>query len=175
MSNNLELNYFNWMYSLVCKKRGYRKLMTKLYSTRFRYSLEMDENRYDDGIDLRYRFAYECGYSNEEIEEAIGAKPCMVLEMMVSLALRCEEAIMYDPEEGDRTDIWFWDMIVSLGLDMMDDQHYQSREIDAVLARFLDHKYALNGEGSLFTLPFEIDIHETDIWKQMCMYLNTIE
>ena len=58
-----ELNnaYFDWMYQLVCDdeySRGlsYRKLLSLLHDTDFTYTIALDGNRYDDGIDLRYRF-----------------------------------------------------------------------------------------------------------------------
>lgn len=40
----------------------------------------------------------------------------MFLEMIIALAIRLEEHIMDDPDIGNRTGQWFWDMIVSLGL-----------------------------------------------------------
>lgn len=43
-------------------------------------------------------------------------RPCSVLEMIIALAIRLEEHIMDDPDIGNRTGQWFWDMIVSLGL-----------------------------------------------------------
>ena len=35
-------------------------------------------------------------------------KTCSVLEMMIALAIRCEEHIMDDPDVGNRTGQWFW-------------------------------------------------------------------
>ena len=61
-----ELNnaYFDWMYQLVCDdeySRGlsYRKLLYLLHDTDFTFTIALDSNRYDDGIDLRYRFGNE--------------------------------------------------------------------------------------------------------------------
>ncbi|WP_243133445.1 hypothetical protein [[Ruminococcus] torques] len=60
--------YFNWMCQLVfdgrySKKLSYRRLLKVLHKIEFTYSIPMDGNRAEDGIDLRYRFGYENGYS----------------------------------------------------------------------------------------------------------------
>lgn len=69
-----ELNnaYFDWMYQLVCDdeySRGlsYRKLLYLLHDTDFTFTIALDSNRYDDGIDLRYRFGNEQGYRDSMI------------------------------------------------------------------------------------------------------------
>ena len=69
-----ELNnaYFEWMYQLVCddeysKGLSYRKLLYLLHDTDFTYTIAMDSNRYEDGIDLRYRFGNEHGYPDSMI------------------------------------------------------------------------------------------------------------
>ena len=60
MPGGLKDRYFNWMYDkVVGTKYSYRKLLWRLYEIPFIYILPMDENRKEDGIDLRYRFGYE--------------------------------------------------------------------------------------------------------------------
>ncbi len=59
--NELEYKYVNWMYSLVCnedytEKLSYRKLLKFLHSVDFTYLIETDGNRFEDGIELRYKF-----------------------------------------------------------------------------------------------------------------------
>ena len=58
--------YFDWMYQLVVDDRysnkSYRKLFSRLYDTEFTYTIPMDGNRAEDGIDLRYRFGRESTY-----------------------------------------------------------------------------------------------------------------
>ena len=130
-----ELNnaYFDWMYQLVCDdeySRGlsYRKLLSLLHDTDFTYTIALDGNRYDDGIDLRYRFGNEQGYRDNMIASYLDNRPCSVLEMIIALAIRLEEHIMDDPDIGNRTGQWFWDMIVSLGLGSMDDSKFDKAE-----------------------------------------------
>lgn len=87
-----ELNnaYFDWMYQLVCDdeySRGlsYRKLLYLLHDTDFTFTIALDSNRYDDGIDLRYRFGNEQGYRDSMIASYLDNRPCSVLEMIIAL------------------------------------------------------------------------------------------
>ena len=170
-------DYFEWMLDIVCGNRydhtiSYRKLLSHLYNIDFTYIIPMDRNRANDGIDLRYRFALLNGY--DDIPECLDG-PCSVLEMILALAIRCEESIMDDPCMGDRTKQWFWGMISSLGLGAMTDDRYDEKFVDDAIFRFLDRKYEPNGRGGLFTIRnCREDMRTKDIWHQLCSYLNTI-
>ena len=94
---------------------------------------------------------------------------------MVALAIRCEKDIMDDPYKGDRTRQWFWRMIVSLGLNGMNDDYYDESTVDDILYRFLWRRYKKTGEGGLFTIKnCEQDLRDTEIWIQMLWYLDSI-
>jgi hypothetical protein len=101
--------------------------------------------------------------------------PCSVLEMILALAIRCEENIMDDPLKGDRTKQWFWGMINNLGLDTMTDMNYNERFIDDCVCRFLNRDYEPDGRGGLFTVRncYE-DLRNVEIWYQLLWYLDTI-
>ena len=169
--------YFNWMCGLVYerKKSSYKKLLNHLHNIDFTYILELDGNREEDGINLRYRFGYEFDYPRGMIAAYLDTHPCSVLEMMVALAHRCEEDIMDNPEYGDRTGKWFWDMIDSLGLSSMDDNHFDEAHADEVIYRFLHREYQPNGKGGLFTVNnCRRDMRALEIWYQMNWYLADI-
>ena len=102
-------------------------------------------------------------------------EPCSVLEMMVALAIRCEESIMDNPVYGDRTGQWFWNMIVSLGLGSMTDEMYDRDYVDNIVDRFLDRDYSPDGRGGLFTIRnCEYDLRDVEITHQLYWYLDTI-
>lgn len=170
--------YFEWMYDLVCEHRyskniSYRKLLMRLHDTEFIFLIQKDENRAKDGLNLRYRFAYE--HPDIEDAESYLEGPCSVLEMMIALAIRCEENIMDDPEIGNRTGQWFWGMITSLGLGSMIDSRFDRRFVDDTIDIFLTRKYAPNGKGGLFTIRnCDCDLRTVEIWYQLCYYLDTI-
>lgn len=168
----LKEKYFAWILSLVGVGK-YLKLLCKLDKTDFIYSIPMDANREDDGIELRYRFGYECHYSEGLIARYVDNKPCSVLEMMTALAFRIEENIMDNPDEGNRLKKWFWGMMDSLGLVEMDDENYDEKTVERALNIFMNRKYHRNGAGGLFTLKFPPkDMRTVEIWYQMCWYLD---
>ena len=175
--NELNNEYFDWMYQLVCNegKPYYRKLLQYLHSVDFEYINPMDGNRAEDGVDLRYRFGYQYSYEGPMIATYLDDRPCSILEMMVALAIRCEEHIMDDPDIGNRTGRWFWIMITNLGLDYMDDDSFVLAEADEVIERFLNREYGRHGEGGLFTIEHcRRDLRTVEIWYQMCWYLDDI-
>lgn len=170
--------YFDWMYGIVCdeeysKYTKYRKLFEYLHDVVFTYTIPMDGNRYEDGISLRYRFGHARNYPDYVIAEAIDDGPCSVLEMMLALAIRCEDTIMDDPDVGNRVGQWFWEMIVTLGLGHMTDDKFDREHAEEVMSRFLNREYERNGEGGLFKINDDSkDMRTIEIWYQMHEYLN---
>lgn len=179
--NRHELNnkYFKWMCKLVSDKRtrklSYSKLLKTLHSIDFRYLIDMDGNRAEDGIDLRYRFGYENSLEEPIVALYLDDRPCSVLEMMIALAIRCEEQIMGDPDIGNKPEKWFWAMIENLGLIDMDDSHFDENYVYETVIRFLERKYDKYGSGGLFKLKNHYrDIRSVEIWYQMMWYLDDI-
>ena len=170
--------YLRWMYELVCTeeytKLSFRKLFAHLDSVEFRYSHPLDSSRYEDGVNLRYRFGREAGIEDSRIAYILDKKPCSVLEMLIALAIRCEESIMEDSRYGDRTGQWFWEMIVNLELGWMNDPNYDAMYVDERLDIFMDRVYDRNGEGGcLFRVKDPTrDMRTADIWYQMNWYLS---
>ena len=178
--NDLVNVYFEWMYDLVTeenprKRKCYRRLLLALHTIDFDYSMPMDSNRYDDGINLRYRFGFEKDIDDANIAASLDHMPCTVLEMMVALSIRCEEHIMDDPDIGNRTGKWFWDMIDSLGLAEMTDDRFDFDYVEEVIERFLMRDYERSGKGGLFYIPEnKVDMRKEEIWYQLMRYLNWI-
>lgn len=171
-------DYFNWLYAKACGDRysdeiSYRKLLTQLHDTKFTWVLNRDENRASDGINLRRRFGEY--YAPIDYAEEYLTEPCSVLEMLLALAIRCEETIMDDPAYGDRTTQWFWGMIATLGLGDMSDDNYDKRLVTSVLRRFLNRDYEPDGRGGLFHIRnCACDLREVEIWVQLCWYLDSM-
>lgn len=182
MKNRIESNYFDWMCDLVCDSKTfskyrnkYSKLLHFLNDIPFYYSIEMDGNRYEDGINLRYRFADASRCPDYAIQDALDNRDCSVLEMMVALAFRCEESCIDDPELGNQTGYIFWNMIDSLRLTYMTNPNFDEGYCDWVIHRFLDRKYESNGEGGLFTLSNpRRDMTTVEIWMQAMWYLHQL-
>lgn len=181
MRNNPTIDelYFEWMSELVFsnadERRAHNTLLRSLHDTNFYYILPMDSNRYEDGIDLRYRFGYEKHIEQRIIAGTLDIHECSVLEMMAALALRCEEHFLASVEPNDGLSEIFKYMLKSLGLLDMTNDIYCESEFEAIISRFLDRKYDSNGNGGLFRIDnCREDLTKIQIWYQMCWYLNTI-
>lgn len=178
---DVKSDYFEWMFDLVCKDRysrsnSYRKLLAYLHDEEFTYTMTADVDRAYDGVGLRRRFALsqEDVYDYEYVIECLRGT-CSVLEMMVALAIRCEEQIMDDPTVGNRTGQWFWKMIVNLGLGSMNDSHYDEIHVMWTIDRFLSREYDADGHGGLFIVKdCERNLRRVPIWEQLCYFLDTM-
>ena len=164
--------YKQWLFDIVCrdlfsKNISYNRLLTYLSHREFTIIIPNDINRADDGIDLRLRYEM---ITDRHVSRN---KPCSILEMMIALAIRCEETIMDNPSYGDRTAQWFWGMIRTLGLRGMTDDKFDVEYVDMVIDRFLNREYKPNGEGGLFKIPdCKYDLRRIEIWYQLCWYLE---
>jgi hypothetical protein len=169
-------NYFEWLFDIVCGKRyseqiSYRKLLMRLHETEFTFTHPMDRNRAENGTNLRYRFSVEMGW--DDIPGCLNGS-CSVLEMMVALAMKCEEW-MDDAHIGNRTSQWFWGMITNLGLGSMMDSRFDRKTVDLAIERFLNRQYEPDGKGGLFTIKrCNRDLRDVEIWYQLCWYLESI-
>ena len=177
--SQFESKYFAWMCRMVNSRkyqtRCYRKLLRFLHGFEFVYTIAMDENRASDGIDLRYRFGYELNIDSRAIAFLLDYKPCSVLEMLVALSSRCEDNIMSDETEGDRTGVWFWTMISNLGLVLLDDEHFDEDKANDIIQRLLNREYGFHGEGGLVTVHSpRRDMRTVEIWYQMMWYLDEV-
>lgn len=153
--------------------RSYDELLDYLYDCYFSPNMEMDENRAEDGKELRWQFCHERGFDRDNILDEIGKrKKCTMLEMMVALAQRCESQITMDMDDGVHAERWFYPMLESLGLSGMKNGRMDERKADDVVNRFLSRHYTYFGEGSLFTVNNpKYDMRKTDLWYQAMWYI----
>ena len=175
IDNNILNDYFDWLYSLVNKKRfsrrSYKKLLSLLHSIEFVYERDFDSNRAADGEDLRWRYVYEGG-GDEDILE--WDEPCTVLEMIIALCFHMNN-IMENADEEYTVDYWFWMMISNLGLDDMVDSKFKTTKVKDAIYRFMYREYKPNGEGNIIKIEnCKSDLREIEIWWQMCWYIDSI-
>lgn len=131
-----------------------------------------DADRCSDGLYLRELFSEEFEVSDDFWEGLIFSE-CSILELMIALSARMESGYLFDPEMGDRTPQWFWNMFESLGLMHFDNDSYDESEVDLILKRFVKRQYSASGEGSLFTFSGrDINARKSDIWRQMTHWIN---
>lgn len=177
LTDRINDEYFEWLCELVDIKRfsrhvSYRKLLARLHNIEFTWLIPFDDNRADDGIQLRRKFAM--AMDDMSLASYLTGS-CSVLEMMVALAKRCEENIMDDALMGNRTGQWFWGMIHNLGLTDMNDRGFDRTVVDDTIARFLNRDYEPDGRGGLFTVKHcREDMRTVEIWCQLSWYLDSI-
>lgn len=166
--------YFEWISSKV-DGRQYRKLLETMFREDFYSLMPLDDNRIIDGFELIYKFAEDRRISRHTVEREFRNRKCSVLEMMVGLAFRIEETIMEDSDYGDRTSMWFWIMVKSLGLYEMTDNNFDAVTVLTTLDTFLNRGYKSNGEGGLFVIKdINKDMRDIDIWYQMNMFFENL-
>lgn len=174
--SRIESLYFEWLSDIVCpdnasKKRAFYDLLCFLQDTPFRYSIANDKNRVGDAIALRMLFL-DINHIDPQHHSVISFE-ASVLEVLISLAKRCEEDIMDDLGFGNRTEKWFWVMLENLELDYMSNKKFNmviaKRRIDV----FLDRRYDMNGKGGAFILQkCSKNMREVELWYQLNWYLG---
>lgn len=171
--------YFEWLCAKIgikdVKKSDYKTLLIALYLKKFYFMNPMDDNRAEDGKELRLLYLEE-----EKLPKgtSVPDEQCRLLELFVGFAMRIERDILHDDKKGDRTSKWFWEMMKNLGLEYYRDSYilgegHHEAEIDHILDVFLDRKYQKNGKGGLFPLRHtKKNQREVELWYQMVEYCN---
>ena len=143
----------------------YSDLLMVMYETDFVWALDLDEDRVDDGLLLR-----------EELAVSKPEKPCSVLEVLIGIARRMDY-ILSDDISGDRTRVWFWEMVENLGLKTWTNLiiwHTPGARfsIQTVLNRWMTRCFEVDGTGSIFPLKYpKYDQRDQTITYQMNAYI----
>lgn len=167
-------SYRSWMMEKMRAATHYAILFDILHDTQFEWFVEWDAHRASDGRNLRVRYEEEMGY---EYPDFLYEQPCSFLEMVIAMAFTIEDRIMYDPDEGDRTYLWFWEMMHNIGLDICTDEwlarngkdglDYVNHQTEIVIKR----RYDDNGYGSLFPCKDDsVDMRKEELWVQANAY-----
>lgn len=173
-----EDDYFMWLLQVVnvddYHYRNHVKLLEKLYITEFYAVIHRDENRLEDGLDLREMYL-DAMNGSVKVTSYTFPPYCSMLEMLVAFARRIEEDIMWDPDYGDRTDEWFWLMLDSLGLSDITDDVFDEKLVENILNDFLERR----NNVTLFpvTTPKKASqggskVSQIELWYQMNYYFD---
>lgn len=170
---DLQVEYFNWLVSLVpcpdTNHRSWRKLLAYFMDQEFTWMISKDENRAGDGISLRDQFIYEKGYRGYSLPD----NPCTLLEFFIGLSRRANDIMA--TAEVDSLGPWFWVFMFNLSLDYYDDEIFDEKvdEIEEKIGIFLDRKYDYSGYGGVFPLENpRKDQRKVEIWYQLNDFLG---
>lgn len=174
MNDPLDRQYLTWLYSQVGSvrlkntQRTYWSLLRQLHTTEFVWFIPNDDNRVEDGRDLRYEFLNTnlIGHVDPEWLH-LG---CSMLEMLIGLSRR----LSFEAEGEAR--YWFWKLIENLELHECNDALFlathASEKIDDAVNRVIWRRYSRNGQGGLFPLErAREDQRRVEIWTQLNTYL----
>lgn len=172
MSVLLDEEYLVWLYSQVGavklrnRSKSYWSLTRQLFKTEFVWIVPNDDNRVEDGRDLRYEFLDACGLEADHEWLHMG---CSMLELLIALSRR----LAFETEGQPR--VWFWHLIETIGLKEFNDREFDAKsekKIEEALNRVIFRQYEPDGRGGLFPLrnPSH-DQREVELWYQLSAYL----
>lgn len=148
-------DYYNWLIDKIGNRNSV--VLKTLYDIPYRYSIPLDENRLNAGLNLRQTFSFDRGV------DAIVDRPVSVLEVLISLAIAMEDNTSIPKEH------WFWEMMENLKLRYSNNPNDILESID----RWLDHNYSYDGVGSVFPLvKAPMDTRTIQLWDHMALYIN---
>lgn len=168
-------DYLRWLGDYIrADWDTYSHLLWILYNRPFTYVDAIDQNWVAHGLSLRDEYMGKVPM--ETLPVGIVGNPCTVLEVLIAMAEKMEEHLT-DVEYGDRTALWFWEIIDNLGLKKFTDQsiwdskmmdiEYQELnyifddepQINKIIDVFLNREYGPNGLGGAFPI-------ESGRWNQ---------
>jgi hypothetical protein len=174
----LDEAYFVWLYSQVGsvlnrnRSKTYWKLLKLLHEKEFTWSdIEKDENRAQDGKDLRLEFMRSENVQIDSDEMRLGWTdlPSSFLELLIALSIKLSE------QGGNRPADWFWEMIQNLGMtECTDAAPAEEVIISHILDKVMNRDYSPNGAGGLFPLQDmskHQDQRDVELWYQAQAYL----
>lgn len=169
--------YFDWLCMKIGvdnqnPKRNYGQMVKMLHGIDYTPILSMDENRANDGIQLRVEFMNAHGPYGSSTNRG----PCTLLEFLVALAMKMN-FLMGEEDNQHHTEWYFWRMIRHLGLRKYTDDFWFSCNgeffVEDAADRVINRKYEANGDGGLFPLRgYYGDQRTIETWQQMQYWLG---
>ena len=154
--------------------KKYNFLCNSLAKIEFIAVHPLDENRAEDGLELRSQFSDETGLY---LDGSSGLTVrCSMLELIAGLAIKVENRIMRNISIGDRTSKWFFVMIDNMDFSKMtnNDWKYDYEDyIRKVCSSIINRDYGSNGVGGLFPLKNDSkNWTNEEIWVQCMAFLR---
>lgn len=166
----LDDQYLAWLYSQVAdvktrkSSRTHWDLLRQLYSTEFAWFIPNDDNRAEDGRELRCEWATE---QNIHMDTEWFSLGCSFLEMLIGLSRRLSF------ETDDKVEWWFWQLLDNMGLTGFHDRsNFSPEEVEDITSAVIWRTYDYNGNGGMFPLKdASQDQRTVEIWYQLNEYL----
>jgi CRISPR/Cas system-associated protein Cas10 (large subunit of type III CRISPR-Cas system) len=143
--------------------------MEIMYEKEFVWIVANDDNRIQDGRDLRNSYLDTIKVEDRRDYKSMHRDPVSFLEVLVALSKRVAFIVSGNPNE------WAWKLIENLGLHRMYDQLTERKadRIHEVLDAVIWRTYEVDGNGGFFPLILpNRDQTEVEIWYQMSAYIE---
>lgn len=175
MTSSLTEDYLHWLGPQIRDEqdgqshpdREFWGLISLMFDTEFYELVPNDQNRIEDGRDLRIEFCYAQNLDTHAMDY-LGPKGCF-LEVLIALSRRLSFAA-----GGSNPPGWAWVLLNNLNLHRMVDPLSRAKERRAVkiIDQCIRRAYSPDGTGGFFPLthPNE-DQTEVEIWYQMAAYI----
>lgn len=169
-------DYFQWLIDNIPGHESYSMLLYSMFSKDYYYdkNIAIDSCRADDGINMRY--LYLENDTPEDKRVYFYSRPCTVLEWLLGMAKRCEDTVMFNEDEGDRTMLWFWSMIDNMGFSKYTDSAWNAQiqaNINDRLDDILSRRIPSDGAGTPFPISETPEnMQKCDWWRALNLWLN---
>lgn len=163
--------YFVWLYRQVADPDAknpalsFSALLKQLFQKEFVWIVPNDDNRAEDGKELRLEFIRDQKLG--KIDRMWSELGCSFLELMLGLSRRLSF------EAGGEPHYWFWKLMGNLGLDgYSDNRRLPQKKIEDTLNRVIYRSYKRNGLGGFFPLKqTPHDQRKVELWYQLSEYV----
>lgn len=154
--------YFCWLIDQVGGEEwwgGLEANLARLLLRKFYFNNEVDEGVCKQSLELRTR----CMRTTDIKPYLIPSDEPSVLEVLICVAERIQENLMYNPDYESRTTQFFAEIISVLGFDSVDNE-----QIDERIDMFLD------GKVRLYDGEFGADPNNPTLWEQVNAYYKPL-
>lgn len=159
--------YYLWLTQKISipNEKSYLDLFERMHNVEFVWVVPNDDNRVQDGIDLRGQFLEIKGRGELNLEGAT------CLEVLVALSRR----MAFIADGGHRSHQWAWTLLKNLGLHKFSDPltSEKANRVDDILYNLVWRNYHADGRGGFFPLQNpDVDQTQVEIWHQLNAYVS---
>lgn len=170
---NLDLreDYLHWLEPQLRDDnddKSYWGLINLMLDTEFTWSVNMDDNRLVDGLDVRVEFARE---THRRLKAMDSLGPCSFLEVLIGLSRRLAFAA------GGQAPGWAWQLLSNLELHRLSDPLTppKQRKAQEIMRMAMERTYSPDGTGGFFPLAWpDEDQTQVELWYQMNAYIEEL-
>ena len=167
MTKQIDHDYFEWLISQieVRSSRTFNGLFERMHNIEFVWTVPNDDNRLQDGLDLRAQFL-------NGARRTINLDGATILEVLIGLSRRVAFTA------GGEAPWWAWQLIENLRLHKQADPltNQKADVIDEKLQDLIWRTYQRDGQGGFFPLNSALeDQTKIEIWYQMNAYVMEIQ